>query len=123
MTKTQLENILRERVMKVVSEFMTEHFETEALAVSSNEFCCPMVDDENNEKFVMIKVSIPRGARNGNGGYTDYDGYAARDEYKAELKEKEAKKAEAEEKKKMTEKEKERKRKIKQTKKDDVSEG
>ena len=47
----------------------------------------------------MIKVSIPRGTRNGEGGYTPYDGYAVAEDYQIDLQEKAQKKADAEAKK------------------------
>ena len=67
--------------------------------VSASELAIPCVDDEGNEKFVLIKVSIPRGTRNGQGGYDPYDGYAVAEDYAIDCKEKAQKKADAEAKK------------------------
>ena len=52
-----------------------------------------------NEKYVKISVSVPRGTRDGKGGYEDYDGYAAAEDYKLDCEEKAAKKAASEAKK------------------------
>ena len=35
--------------------------------------------------FYLVKISIPRGTRNGNGTYTPYDGYAAAEDWKLVL--------------------------------------
>ena len=48
---------------------------TDALRVSASEYAVPCLDEEKNEKFVLIKVSIPRGTRNGKGGYDEYNAY------------------------------------------------
>ena len=72
--------------------------ETDVLPVSASELAIPCLDEEGNEKFVLIKVSIPRGTRNGN-GYDPYDGYAAAEDYAIDREEKAAKKEAAEAKK------------------------
>ena len=69
-----------------------------------------VVDAEGNEKFALIKVSIPRGSRNGDGGYDAYDGYAAAEDWKLVLAERADKVAKRKEKAERAEKEKERKR-------------
>ena len=80
-TKAELENKLRIDFLKFISDMVQEHYETDALAVSASELAIPVVDGEDNEKFVLIKVSIPRGQRDGEGGYIPYDGYEAHDAY------------------------------------------
>ena len=75
MTKAQLETALRTQFLNDFTEFVQTHFETDALAVSASELAIPILDAEGNEKFVLVKVSIPRGTRNGEGGYIPYDGY------------------------------------------------
>ena len=99
MTKAQLETALRNTYLDLIRTMVTEQVETDALAVSASELAIPCLDAEGNEKFVLIKVSIPRGTRNGEGGYDPYDGYAAAEDYAQDLQEKAEKKADAEAKK------------------------
>jgi hypothetical protein len=99
MTKAQLETKLRNLYLDLVREMVSEKVETDALAVSASELAIPCLDEEGNEKFVLIKVSIPRGTRNGQGGYDPYDGYAVAEDYALDLQEKADKKASAEAKK------------------------
>ena len=99
MTKAQLETALRNTYLSFISNAISQEMETDALPVSASELAIPCLDDEGNEKFVLIKVSIPRGTRNGQGGYDPYDGYAAAAEYAADLEEKAAKKEASEAKK------------------------
>lgn len=81
MTKAQLENALRNIYLSLISQTISKEMETDALPVSASELAVPCLDDEGNEKFVLIKVSVPRGTRNGQGGYDPYDGYAASEAY------------------------------------------
>lgn len=99
MTKAQLETALRNKYLSFVSEVISKEMGTDVLPVSASELAIPCLDDENNEKFVLIKISIPRGTRNGQGGYDPYDGYAVAEDYALDLEEKAQKKADAEAKK------------------------
>lgn len=99
MTKAQLETALRNKFLSFVSDTISQEMETDVLVVSASELAVPCLDEEGNEKFVLIKVSIPRGTRNGQGGYDPYDGYAAAEDYAIDLEEKAAKKEAAEAKK------------------------
>lgn len=99
MTKAQLETALRNTYLSFISQTISQEMETDVLPVSASELAVPCLDDEGNEKFVLIKVSIPRGTRNGSGGYDPYDGYAVAEEYAEDCKEKAQKKADAEAKK------------------------
>ena len=76
MTKAQLETALRNKFLSFISDTISQEMETDVLPVSASEVTIPCLDEEGNEKFVLIKVSIPRGTRNGQGGYDPYDGYA-----------------------------------------------
>ena len=93
MTKAQLETLLRNDFLSAISTFISEDRETDVLPVSASELAIPCLDAEGNEKWVLIKVSIPRGTRNGEGGYDPYDGYFLAKEYQEDLKEKAEKKA------------------------------
>ena len=99
MTKAQLETNLRNTYLDLIRDMIVDKVETDALAVSASELAIPCLDDEGNEKFVLIKVSIPRGTRNGSGGYDPYDGYAVAEDYALDCEEKAQKKADAEAKK------------------------
>ena len=115
MSKASLETALRVDFLKSISEAIEGKYETDVLPVSASELAVPVTDAEGNEKFVLIKVSIPRGSRNGDGGYTEYDGYAVAEDYKAELEQKQAKKDASAAKKEALEKAKEAKREAKKT--------
>lgn len=109
-TKAALEAGIRNEILEVIREALAEHFETDVLPVSAGELTVPVLDAEQNEKFGLIKVSIPRGTRNGEGGYEPYDGYAAAELYQEDLEKKAEKKAQ--EKKKPTKEQKQVKKAI-----------
>ena len=116
MNKATLETAIRNNILAIVRKAIETELNTDALTVSASEIALPVVDAEGNEKFAIVKVSIPRGTRNGN-GYDAYDGYAAADDYKAEQEEKAARKAANEAKKAQAIALKERKAEQKQVKK------
>ena len=99
MTKAQLETAIRNDFLNAISTFISEDRETDVLPVSASELAIPCLDAEGNEKWVLVKVSIPRGTRNGEGGYEPYDGYTAAEDQQIEQADKAEKKAKAEEKK------------------------
>ena len=99
MTKAQMETMIRNDFLALIAQAITNTKETDALPVSASEIAVPCLDAEGNETWALIKVSIPRGTRNGEGGYTPYDGYAAAEDYQIDLQEKADKKAAAEAKK------------------------
>ena len=99
MTNTALNTALRNDVLRAIMEAVSVKFDVDVLSVSSSAITFPVVDAEGNEKFAKVTVSIPRGARDGNGGYETYDGYAAAEDYKLEVEEKAAKRAASEAKK------------------------
>lgn len=96
MTKAQLETAIRNDFLNAISTFISEDRETDVLPVSASELAIPCLDAEGNEKWVLIKVSIPRGTRNGEGGYDPYDGYYAAEMYQMEQKDKAIDKAKKE---------------------------
>ena len=108
-SRNEMKNVLLSDVQSILSE----RLDSDVLRVGPSEIAIPATDKDGNEFFYLVKISIPRGTRNGEGGYTEYDGYAAADDYKFELEEKAAKKAASEAKKAAAEKEKERKREAK----------
>lgn len=114
-SKSALDSAIRNDILEKIGALLAADFQTDVLSVSSSEITIPVVDAEGNEKFALIKVSIPRGTRNGNGGYEPYDGYAAAEDYKEDCAATAAKKAASEAKKAAKEQERERKHSAKQT--------
>lgn len=109
MSKASMETAIRNKMLENIMKMIDTEYATDALPVSASEIAVPVVDEEGNEKFALIKVSIPRGTRNGDGGYTPYDGYSAAEDYKLDLADKADKARAREEKKERAAKEKERK--------------
>ena len=83
-SKASLENARRSEIIQVIVDALETHFDVNAIVVGSGEISIPVTDAEGNEKYPKIKVSIPRGTRNGEGGYIPYDGYEAAEAYKEE---------------------------------------
>ena len=83
-SKASLENALRAEILEVITNALSEHFDADIITVGSGEISLPLTDAEGNEKYPKIKVSIPRGTRNGEGGYIPYDGYEAAQAYEEE---------------------------------------
>ena len=113
MSKASLETEIHNQVLQTVIDAVNPI--SDILPISASELALPIVDSEGNEKFALIKVSIPRGTRNGDGGYDAYDGYAAAEDWKLVLAERADKAAKRKEKAERAEKEKERKRAAKAT--------
>lgn len=109
MNKAELESRLRDEILSVIATALQNHFDCDILTTGAGEVAIPVLDAEQNEKFGVIKVSIPRGKRSA-GGYEPYDGYAAEEEYKFTLEDREEKKTARAEKKARAEIEKEKKR-------------
>ena len=77
--------ILREEVKKnftdKVNIFFTNDGE-EVLTVGSNKLAIPVVDEEGNEDFIVITISIPTGSRADN---EPYDGYGEAESYRIKV--------------------------------------
>ena len=110
MSKANLETEIRNNILNAIVDTLTAMYDTDVMPVSASELTIPVLDSEGNEKFALIKVSIPRGTRNGDGGYIPYDGYAAAEDWKLVLADKADKEAKRKEKADRAEKERERKR-------------
>ena len=113
MGKEASRNTQKNELLAEVQTILSERLNSDVLRVGTSEIAIPAVDADGNEFFYLVKISIPRGTRNGEGGYNEYDGYAAADDYKFELEERAAKKAASEAKKAAAEKAKEAKREAK----------
>lgn len=88
-SKARLESALRTEILGVIMNALADYYDldndTQIEMVSSGEFVLPLIDAEGNEKYPKIKVSIPRGTRDGEGGYIPYDGHAEAVAYREEL--------------------------------------
>ena len=71
----------KNELLTLVQQVISEKLNIDALRVSTSELSFPAVDDEGNEFYFNVKISVPRGKRNGN-GYNAYDGYAVAEEYR-----------------------------------------
>ena len=110
MTNTALNTNLRNSLMKDFMEFIATKYDVDVLSVSSSSVAFPVVDEEGNEKFAKVSISIPRGTRNGKGSYDEYDAYTVAEDFKLEQEEKEAKRKASEAKKEAKRKADEEKR-------------
>ena len=85
--------VLREQVksqyMEKLIQLLAE--QEDVGRTGTNEFNFPIVDTEGNEDFVVVKITIPTGSRDGE----EYDGFGARNDYEIKLKEKAEKAAAA----------------------------
>lgn len=115
MKKAELETMLRNEALDVVMKALEDHFDADTLLVNVGTIAIPVTDAEKNEKFVVVKVSTPRGTRNAAGTYDPYDGYAAAEDYQIQLDMRATKKAETAEKNRIKEEEKARKKAAKET--------
>ena len=113
MSKASLETEIRNQVLQTVINAVNPI--SDILPISASELALPIVDSEGNEKFAVIKVSIPRGERDGNGGYIPFDGYAAAEDWKMVLADRADKAAKRKEKAERAEKERVRKAEARKT--------
>ena len=68
-------------------EGVVEHFENvgeEVLRVKSNEIALPVVDDEGEERWLVLTFKVPTGERGGDG----YDGYSMAEDWEIKCKNK-----------------------------------
>lgn len=113
MSKASLETEIRNNVLQTIIDAVNPI--SDILPISASELALPIVDSEGNEKFAVIKVTIPRGERDGNGGYIPFDGYAAAEDWKLVLADRADKVAKRKEKAERAEKERARKAEARKT--------
>lgn len=92
-TNKALNDKLREKFIGIVSGLFADMGE-DVLRVGSNEIAIPCLDEENNEKYIVLTVKVPTGSRDGDA----YDGYSMAEDWEIKCKNKEEtakKKAEA----------------------------
>lgn len=87
-TEKVLNEKLRAKYLEKVVDFFKSEDE-EVLITGTNELCFPCVDEGGNDKFIVIKVTVPSGSRDGEA----YDGYSMAQDFELKSKEK-AEKAE-----------------------------
>ena len=77
---------IKARFLAGVSEHL-EQVGEEVLRVGSNEIALPVVDEDGNEKWMVITFKVPTGSRDGDA----YDGYSMAEDYQMKQTEKRAK--------------------------------
>lgn len=88
-TAKVLNDEIKVRFLEGVAEHLTQVGE-EVLRTGSNEIALPVLDEEGNEKWLVLTFKVPTGSRDGDA----YDGYSMAEDYKMKLQEK-AEKAKA----------------------------
>lgn len=86
---------LRAGVRDVYLAKVREHFTNDGedvLTIANNSIAFPVTDDNGNEYFVKVVVSVPTGSRDDK---EPFDGYAVAEQHKMNLEAKAAKKAKA----------------------------
>lgn len=73
---------LRQKYMSLLNEYGA--FE-DVLTIKSNEIAIPEIDENGDEKWVVITVKVPTGADKGR---EPFDGYAEAEDYAHKLREK-----------------------------------
>lgn len=85
-TTKVLNEEIKARFLAGVSEHL-EQVGEEVLRVGSNEIALPVVDEDGNEKWMVITFKVPTGSRDGDA----YDGYSMAEDYQMKQTEKRAK--------------------------------
>ena len=88
LTRKQLDDEIKVRFLEGVAEHLANCGE-EVLRVSSNEIALPVVDNEGEERWLVLTFKVPTGSRDGDA----YDGYSMRQDYEMKLQEKAEKQA------------------------------
>lgn len=85
-TAKVLNEEIKVRFLEGVSEHLTNVGE-EVLRVGSNEIALPVVDEDGNEKWLVLTFKVPTGSRDGDA----YDGYSMAEDYQMKCEDKERK--------------------------------
>ena len=85
-TTKVLNEEIKVRFLEGVSEHLTNVGE-EVLRVGSNEIALPVVDEDGNEKWLVLTFKVPTGSRDGDA----YDGYSMAQDYQMKCEDKERK--------------------------------
>lgn len=82
-TNKVLNEEIKARYLTGVAEHLEEIGE-EVLRTGSNEISLPVVDDDGNEKWLVLTFKVPTGSRDGDA----YDGYSMAEDYQMKQSEK-----------------------------------
>ena len=85
-TAKVLNEEIKGRFLDGVAEHLSNAGE-EVLRVGSNEIALPVLDSEDNEKWLVVTFKVPTGSRDGDA----YDGYAMAQDYERKCAERVAK--------------------------------
>lgn len=85
-TAKVLNEEIKVRFLDGIAEHLTQVGE-EVLRVGSNEIALPVVDEDGNEKWLVLTFKVPTGSRDGDA----YDGYSMAEDYKMRCEDKERK--------------------------------
>ena len=85
-TAKVLNEEIKGRFLDGVAEHLSNAGE-EVLRVGSNEIALPVLDSEDNEKWLVVTFKVPTGSRDGDA----YDGYAMAQDYEMKCAERVAK--------------------------------
>ena len=85
-TAKVLNDEIKTRFLDGVAEHLTNVGE-EVLRTGSNEIAIPVLDEDSNEKWLVLTFKVPTGSRDGDA----YDGYSMAEDYKMKQEEKVAK--------------------------------
>lgn len=109
MAKTQkvLNDEIKTRFLDGIAEHLSNVGE-EVLRTGSNEIAIPVLDEDNNEKWLVLTFKVPTGSRDGDAydGYSMAEDYAMKQTEKAEKARAKAEKAEKDKAKRAKSKEK-----------------
>ena len=106
-TAKVLNEEIKVRFLNGIVEHLTQVGE-EVLRVGSNEIALPVVDEDGNEKWLVLTFKVPTGSRDGDAydGYSMAEDYAMKQVEKAEKAKAKAEKAEKDKAKRAKSKEK-----------------
>ena len=79
-TAKVLNDEIKVRFLEGVAEHLTQVGE-EVLRTGSNEIALPVLDEDGNEKWLVLTFKVPTGTRQGEA----YDGYEMAEDYKMKL--------------------------------------
>lgn len=89
LTRKQLDDEIKVRFLEGVVEHLTQVGE-EVLRTGSNEIAIPVLDSNNEERWLVLTFKVPTGSREGDA----YDGYSMAEDYQMKQVEKAEKAAE-----------------------------
>ena len=115
---SKLNDKIKEVYYTLIASALTENGD-EVLKTGSAEISIPVVDEQGNDKFLVITLKVPKGSRDGE----PYDGYGMAEDFKMKQEAKAEKKAKADKAKaEKIKRDEEYRRKVKENKAKVVSE-